>query len=44
MSEPNYDSTKLFTENLLAIEMKKTQIFINRTVYLGQSILELSKI
>ena len=25
MSEPNYHTTKLFTENLLAIEMKKKQ-------------------
>ena len=28
VSEPNYHFTKLFTENLLAIEMKKTQIHI----------------
>ena len=44
VSEPNYNTTKLFTENLLAIEMKKTQIYINKSVYLGLSILELSKI
>ena len=44
VSEPNYYTTKLFTENLLAIEMKKTQIYINKSVYLGLSILELSKI
>ena len=30
-------------ENLLAIEMKKTQIHMNKPVYLGVSILELSK-
>ena len=24
-SEPNYDTTKYFSENLMAIEMKKTQ-------------------
>ena len=24
LSEPNYNATKFFTENLLAIEMKKT--------------------
>ena len=28
ISEPNYHTTKSFTENLLAIEMKKTEIFI----------------
>ena len=44
MSEPNYHTTKSFTENPLAIEMKKTQIFMNKPVYLGLSILELSKI
>ena len=44
MSEPNYHSTKFFTENLLAIEMRKTQIFMNKPVYLVSSILELSKI
>ena len=44
VSEPNYHTTKLFTENLLEIEMKKTEILINKPVYLGLSILESSKI
>ena len=45
VSEPNYHTTKFFTENLIAIEMKKNpQIFMNKPVYLGLSILELSKI
>ena len=44
VSEPNYHTTKFFTENLLAIEMKKMQILMNKKVYLGLSILELSKI
>ena len=35
VSEPNYHNTKLFSGNLLAIEMKKTQIFLNKPVYLG---------
>ena len=43
VSEPNFHTTKLFTENLLVIEMRKTQIIMNRHVYLGLSILELSK-
>ena len=42
-SEPNYHTAKFFTENLLAIEMKKTQILMNKPVYLGLSILDLSK-
>ena len=36
--------TTLFSENLLAIEIRKTQIFKNKPVYLELSILELSKI
>ena len=39
VSEPNYHSTKFFTENVLAIEMKKTQILMNKLVHLGTSIL-----
>ena len=45
VSEPNYHTTKCFTESLLAIEMKrKTEIFKKKPLYLGLSILELSKI
>ena len=43
VSEPNYHTTKFFTENLLAIQMTKTKISVNRPVYLGLSILHLSK-
>ena len=43
VSEPNYHTTKFFTENVLAIEMKKTQILMNQPVCLGLSILDLSK-
>ena len=40
VSEPNYHSAKFFTENLLAINMKKKkiEIFMNKPVYLGLSI------
>ena len=43
VSEPSYHTTKFFTENLLTIEMRKTQILMNKLVYLGLSILDLSK-
>ena len=43
-SEPDYHITKFFTENLLAIEMKKMQILMNKAVYLGLSVLELTNI
>ena len=38
--EPNYHTAKFFTENLLAIEMKKIQILMNKPVYLGLLILD----
>ena len=43
VSEPNYHTATFFTENLLAIEMKKTQILMNKFVDLGLSLLDLSK-
>ena len=41
--EPNYYTTKWFSENLLATEMKKTKVKMNKSVYLGLSILEICK-
>ena len=44
VSEPNYLTTKFFTENLLAKQMKKNpRKLINKPFYLGLSILDLSK-
>ena len=43
VSEPNYHTTKWFSENLLAIEMKKIKVKMNKPIYLGLSILETSK-
>ena len=43
VSEPNYHRTKHFSKNLLAIEMKKTKVKMNKPVYLGMSILDISK-
>ena len=44
VSDASYHATKFFTEPLLAIEMKKAQILMNKPVYLGLSIPELGKI
>ena len=44
VSEQSYHTTKFFIEHVLAIEMKKTEILMDKPVYLGLSILELSKI
>ena len=43
VSEPNYYTTKFFSKKLLEIEIRKTQILMNKPVYLGLSILDLSK-
>ena len=42
--EPNYHTSKIFTENLLVIEIRKTQILMNKPVYLGLSILHLRNV
>ena len=43
VSEPNWHNTKSLIENLLGIEMRKTQILMNKRVYLTLSTLDLSK-
>ena len=43
MLEPNYHTTKWFSEGLLALEIKKIKVKMNKLVYLGLSILEISK-
>ena len=43
VSEPNYWETKDFSESLVAIEIKKTKVKMNKPVYLDLSILEISK-
>ena len=43
VSEPNDHTRKFFRENLLAIEMKKSQILMHKLVCLGLSIIELVK-
>ena len=42
-SETNYHTTKYFSENLMAIETKKTKVKMNKPIYLGMSILDISK-
>ena len=43
VSGPNYHTTKFFAENVLAIEMNKTQILTNKSIHLGLSMLVLIK-
>ena len=42
-SESNYHTTKYFSKNLMAIEMKKTNVKMNTSIYLGMPILDISK-
>ena len=44
VSEPNYQTINLILEDLSIIEMKKTKVKMNKPIYLGLSILEISKI
>ena len=44
VSEPNYHTTKWFSEDLLAMEIKKIKVKMNKPVYLGLSMLDVSKI
>ena len=36
-SEPNYHSTKYISKDLLIMEMKKTEVKMNKQIYLGQA-------
>ena len=43
VSEPNYHTINLISEDYSIIEMKKTKVKINKPIYLGLSILQISK-
>ncbi|CAH3177348.1 unnamed protein product [Porites evermanni] len=42
-SRPNFDRATIFDHNLIAVHMKKTEVYFNKPVYVGQAILDLSK-
>ena len=44
VSETNYHSHKKYSEHLMAIEMKKTRVKMAKPLFLGMSILDISKI
>lgn len=43
ISLPTFHSATIFNENLVAIELNKTKIFYNKAIYVGMSILDISK-
>ena len=42
-AKPNYDCCTIFDDNLISVHMKNTKLYFNKPVYLGMSILDLSK-
>ena len=42
-SKPNFDRATIFDEHLVAIHMKKTEVYFNKPIYVGQAILDISK-
>ena len=42
--EPNYHTMNYISENLSIIEMRRTKVKMNKPIYLGLSILEISKL
>ena len=42
-SEPNYNSCKQFAKDLMAIEMRKTEVLMDKPIAVGQAILDISK-
>ena len=43
-TKPNFDRATIFDRNLIAVHMKKTEVYFNKPVYVGQAIPDLSKI
>ena len=44
VSEPNYHTVNYISENLSVIKMSRTKVKMNKPIYLGLSILEISKL
>ena len=42
-SRPNFERATIFDHNLIVVHMKKTEVYFNKPVYVGQAILDLSK-
>ncbi|XP_071644513.1 uncharacterized protein [Temnothorax longispinosus] len=43
IAKPNFHSRSVFSENLVAIELRRLEVKFNKPIYVGMSILEISK-
>lgn len=43
IARPNFQSVSIFDENLVAIQLKRERVILNKPIYIGFSVLELSK-
>ena len=44
VSKPNHHTPKWFSENVLAIKMRKIKVKMNKPVYLGMLVLDISNV
>ena len=44
IASPSFDAFRIFSEDLAAVNMKKTKLYLNRPIYVGFTILDLSKL
>jgi hypothetical protein len=43
ISKPEFKACTIFNENLIAVELNKTEIFFNKPIYIGMAILDIAK-
>ncbi|XP_011858376.1 PREDICTED: uncharacterized protein LOC105555932 [Vollenhovia emeryi] len=43
IARPNFHSRSIFSENLMAVELRKLEVMLNKPIYVGMSILEIAK-
>ncbi|XP_051170478.1 uncharacterized protein LOC127287531 [Leptopilina boulardi] len=43
IAKPNFHTRAIFNENLIAVELKKTEVYMNKPIYIGLSVLDISK-
>ncbi|XP_011861998.1 PREDICTED: uncharacterized protein LOC105558737 [Vollenhovia emeryi] len=44
IAKPNFHSRSIFSENLIAVELRKLEVKFNKPIYVGMCILDISKI